>query len=140
MPAARPVPASDKELRMIRKIVTALILIPIAVGFAALAVANRQSVTISLDPFDQTAPAVSVAIPLFALVLALLILGVAVGGIAAWMRQSKWRRKARMAEAQARDLRAEVDRLKRRIGPAELVTEPLPVGFRPQLTIRPPAA
>jgi hypothetical protein len=125
---------------MIRKIVTALILVPIAVGFAALAVANRQSVTISLDPFDQTAPAVSVAVPLFALVLALVIFGVAVGGIAAWMRQSKWRRKARMAEAQARDLRAEVDRLKRRIGPAELVTEPLPVGFRPQLTIRPPAA
>lgn len=125
---------------MIRKIVTALILIPVAVGFAALAVANRQTVVISLDPFDHTAPALSVAIPLFALVLALLILGVAVGGMAAWARQSKWRRKARLAEAQARDLRAEVDRLKRRIGPAELVSEPLPVAFRPQLTIRPPAA
>jgi hypothetical protein len=124
---------------MIRKIVTALILIPIAVGFAALAVANRQSVVISLDPFDHAAPALSVAIPLFALVLALLILGVAVGGIAAWMRQSRWRRKARLAEAQARDLRAEVERLKRRIGPAELVTEALPTGFTPRL-MRPPAA
>ncbi len=125
---------------MVRKIVTALILIPIAVGFAALAVANRKTVVISLDPFDQAAPALSVAIPLFALVLALLILGVAVGGVAAWVRQSKWRRKARLAEAQARDLRAEVDRLKRRIGPAELVTEALPGGFRPRLTIQPPAA
>jgi len=140
MPAATPVPASDKELWMIRKIVTAVILIPIAVGFAALAVANRQTVVISLDPFDHTTPALTVGVPLFALVLALLILGVAVGGIAAWARQSKWRRKARIAEAQVRDLRAEVDRLKRRIGPAELVSEPLPVAFRPQLTIRPPAA
>jgi hypothetical protein len=125
---------------MIRKIVTAVILIPIAVGFAAHAVANRQTVGISLDPIDHTTPALTVGVPLFALVLALLILGVAVGGIAAWARQSKWRRKARIAEAQARDLRAEVDRLKRRIGPAELVSEPLPVAFRPQLTIRPPAA
>lgn len=125
---------------MVRKIVTALILAPIAVGFAAFAVANRQTIVISLDPFDHTAPALAVAIPLFALVLALLILGVAVGGIAAWLRQSKWRRAARLAEAQARDLRTEVDRLKRRIGPAELVTEALPGGFTPQLTLRPPAA
>jgi hypothetical protein len=125
---------------MIRKIVTALILIPIAVGFAALAVANRQTVVISLDPFDQASPALAVAIPLFALVLALLIFGVALGGTAAWLRQSKWRRTARLAEAQARDLRAEVDRLKRRVGPAELVSETLPGGFTPRLTIRSPAA
>ncbi len=125
---------------MIRKIVTFLILVPITFGFAAFAVANRQTIVVSLDPFDQTAPALAIAIPLFALVLALVIFGVAVGGVAAWLRQSKWRRKARMAEAQARDLRAEVDRLKRRIGPAELVSDTLPGGFAPQLTIRPPAA
>lgn len=125
---------------MIRKIVMVLILAPVAVGFAALAVANRQSVVISLDPFEHTAPALTVSVPLFALVLALLIFGVAIGGIAAWLRQSKWRRKARLAEAQARDLRAEVDRLKRRIGPAELVSETFPGSYRPQLTIRSPAA
>ncbi len=125
---------------MIRKIVAALILVPIAVGFAAFAVANRQTIVISLDPFDQASPALAVAVPLFALILALLIFGVVVGGIAAWLRQSKWRRAARLAEAQARDLRTEVDRLKRRIGPAELVAEALPGGFTPQLTIRPPAA
>jgi hypothetical protein len=125
---------------MIRKVVAALILIPIAVGFAALAVANRQTVVISLDPFDQTAPALAVAIPLFALVLALVLFGVALGGVAAWLRQSKWRRAARVAEAQARELRAEVDRLKRRIGPAELVSDTLPGSFTPRLTIRSPAA
>ena len=125
---------------MIRKIVAVLILLPLAVGFAALAVANRQTVVISLDPFDQTSPALAVAIPLFALVLALVIFGVIIGGVAAWLRQSRWRRAARFAEAQARDLRAEVDRLKRRIEPAELVAEALPGGFTPQLTIRPPAA
>ena len=50
------------------------------------------------------------------LILALVIAGVIVGGVAAWMRQGKWRWRARLAETQARELRAENDQLKRRDG------------------------
>jgi len=35
--------------------------------------------------------------------------GVVVGGIAAWLRQHKWRMRARRAEAEARDLRSRLD-------------------------------
>ncbi len=80
------------------------------------------------------------AVPLFGLTIALLILGVVIGGMAAWLRQGKWRRAARMAQSEARALRAEVDRLKRRIGPTELATEPLAATYTPRLTIPPPAA
>ena len=125
---------------MLRKIITALILIPLAVVFVTLAVANRQTIVVSLDPFDQGAPALAVAMPLFGLTIGLLITGVIIGGVAAWLRQAKWRRAARVAEGEARTLRAEVDRLKRRVGPTELASETLPRGFTPQLTIRPPAA
>jgi uncharacterized integral membrane protein len=125
---------------MIRKIVTALILVPLAVVLVAFAVANRQSVVVSLDPFNQAHPAVSVALPLFALILGLVIGGVLVGGVAAWLRQSKWRRAARLAEAEARELRAELDRLRRRSAPSPLPAEPMPGGYSPQLTIPPPAA
>jgi len=125
---------------MIRKIVTALILVPLAVVLVAFAVANRQSVVVSLDPFDQAHPALSVALPLFALILGLVIGGVLVGGVAAWLRQSKWRRAARLAEAEARELRAELDRLRRRSAPSPLPAEPMPGGYAPQLTIPPPAA
>jgi uncharacterized integral membrane protein len=125
---------------MIRKIVTALILVPLAVVLVAFAVANRQSVVVSLDPFDQAHPAASVALPLFALILGLVIGGVLVGGVAAWLRQSKWRRAARLAEAEARELRAELDRLRRRSAPSPLPAEPMPGGYAPQLTIPPPAA
>jgi uncharacterized integral membrane protein len=125
---------------MIRKIVTALILVPLAVVLVAFAVANRQSVVVSLDPFDQAHPAVSVALPLFALILGLVIGGVLVGGVAAWLRQSKWRRAARLAEAEARELRGELDRLRRRSAPSPLPAEPMPGGYSPQLTIPPPAA
>ncbi len=43
--------------------------------------------------------------PLFMLIFALVAVGVVVGGIAAWLRQHKWRMRARRAEAEARDLR-----------------------------------
>ena len=126
---------------MVRKIVTALILVPLAIVFTVFAVANRQIVVISFDPFDPAHPAFARSLPLYVLVLVLVIVGVIVGGVAAWLRQGKWRRAARLAADEARGLRAEVDRLKRRIGPAELTAEApaASVPAPPQLTIPPPA-
>jgi hypothetical protein len=125
---------------MVRKIVTVLILLPLAVIVIALAVANRQNVVISFDPFDQAHPAFAPALPLYQLMLLLVIAGVVIGGIAAWLRQGKWRRAARLADAQARELRAEVERLRRRPGPAELSAAPTLATPVPRLTIPPPAA
>jgi hypothetical protein len=125
---------------MIRRIVTALILVPLAIVVISLAVANRQSVVVSFDPFDQLHPAFTRALPLYLLMLMLLIGGVVVGGTAAWFRQGKWRRAARLADAQARELRAEVDRLRRRVGPAALAVHPMQADTAPRLTLPPPAA
>jgi uncharacterized integral membrane protein len=125
---------------MLRKLVTALILVPLAIVLVAFAVANRQTVVVSFDPFDQAHPAFTLAVPLFALILALVVSGVIVGGVAAWLRQSKWRRTARLAQAQARELGAELDRLKRSMRPVELPTAPAPGDYAPRLTIPPPAA
>ena len=43
------------------------------------------------------------------LIFALVGVGVVVGGIAAWLKQHKWRTRARRAEADARDLRKRLD-------------------------------
>ena len=48
---------------MIRRIVTALILLPLAIVVISVAVANRQSVVVSFDPFDQAHPALTRALP-----------------------------------------------------------------------------
>jgi uncharacterized integral membrane protein len=122
-----------------RKIVTALILVPMAILLVTFAVANRRTVVVSFDPFDHSNPAFALALPLFGLLLAGLIGGVVIGGAAAWMRQSKWRRTARLAQARARELHAELDQLKRDIGMAE---PPKPALGRsaPRLIIPPPAA
>ncbi len=87
---------------MIRKIATALVLVPLAIVFISFAVANRQTIVVSFDPFDQANPALSFSMPLFVLILVLMIAGVVVGGAAAWLKQGKWRWRTRIAEAQAR--------------------------------------
>ena len=93
---------------MIRKTVTALALIFVALALISFAVANRQVVTVSFDPFDQGNPALVVSQPMYRLVFALLIGGVVLGGCAAWLRQAQWRARARRAEAQVSALRAQL--------------------------------
>ena len=94
---------------LLRKIVAALILVPLAVLIIAFAVANREIVTVSFDPFSVEQPAASVTLPLFALVIVLLILGVVIGGSASWLRHGRWRRMARRLERELGKLRDELD-------------------------------
>jgi uncharacterized integral membrane protein len=119
---------------MIRKAVTALVLILLAVVLIAFAVANRQVVTVSLDPFDQANPALVLSQPLYVVAFALLILGVVLGGCAAWLRQAKWRTRARRAEAQVKVLRTQLNERAGAFGPAP------PDGERLRLMVPPPAA
>jgi uncharacterized integral membrane protein len=120
---------------MIRKVVAALVLLPLAAVIVLLAMANRQAVTISLDPFFSEEPAFALTQPLFLVILGAIVAGVVIGGAAAWLRQAKWRRAARRAQAEARSLRAETDLLKERLAAAE------PTGRRSILAYRrPPAA
>ena len=92
-----------------RKFVTFAILVPLAVVIVMFAVANRETIAVSFDPFDATHPAYALKVPLFILIFLLVGLGVVIGGIAAWLRQHKWRMRARRAEAEARELRNRLD-------------------------------
>jgi len=123
---------------MIRKLVSALVLVPLAIVLIAFAVANRESIIVSLDPFDQTNPALSIRLPLFLLILIVVIAAVILGGIAAWLRQSKWRRAARQAQAQVRELRAQLDVLERQSDAAEPPPPVLRLRQTPRLRIPPP--
>jgi uncharacterized integral membrane protein len=91
-----------------RKFFTAVILIPLGLLFVVFAVANRHFVTVSFDPFNSRNPSVAIALPLFAVIILVAILGVLAGGIATWIRQGYWRRSARQYEAEARAAKAEL--------------------------------
>jgi len=121
---------------LLRRVATALIVIPLAVIIVAFAVANRQMVTVSLDPFSADAPAAVVALPLFALIILLLIIGVLIGGVSAWLRQGPWRSTARRLQREVGELRAKVDRLEgAAAGPAAVADEG---NASRRLTLRPP--
>jgi uncharacterized integral membrane protein len=91
-----------------RKFLTALIVIPLGLLFVVFAVANRHMVTVSFDPFNSRDPSVGVTMPLFAVIIAVAILGVAAGGTATWFRQRHWRQAARRHEADAKLAQAQL--------------------------------
>jgi hypothetical protein len=71
---------------------TYVIGVPVVVVTAVVAIANRQMVTFSLDPFSLSHPseALSVRMPLFVLLILTLAIGAALGGIAAmWSRRRR---------------------------------------------------
>lgn len=76
------------------KLLRWIVLPPIILLAMALAVANRTSVTFSLDPFDTVSPALAFDIPLFLIALGFTLLGILMGGLGAWAQA---RRKAARA-------------------------------------------
>ena len=121
---------------MIRKLVFWLVLVPLAIVILMFAVANREIVTVSFDPFSSTRPAASVSVPLFVLIFALVILGVIIGGIAAWLRQGKHRRAARVHHSNVVALRREIDGLNNKLAGHIDAPNPDPAA---RLAYRPPS-
>ena len=97
---------------MIRKFLRALIMVPAAVALALLAIANRQPVTVSFDPFDASDTDFTVTVPLYVLGFTILIAGVVLGGLAAWLRQSPHRRLGSRLAAENVMIRTELASLK----------------------------
>ena len=99
---------------MVVKFLKLLVLLPIAAVILAFSIANRQTISISFDPFSAPdASSAFVTAPLFLLLFLALIVGVILGGIATWFTQGKNRRKARAAREEAEQWREEVLRLRR---------------------------
>ena len=97
----------------VAKLFKLLILVPIAIVVLVFAVANRQVVTLSFDPFsDPEASGAVMTAPLFILMFVVLIVGVVIGGVATWFTQGTNRRRARLAEDEADRWRAEAERMR----------------------------
>jgi uncharacterized integral membrane protein len=114
-----------------RKFLTAVIVIPLAVLFVVFAVANRHFVTVSFNPFDPSDPSLSASMPLFALIIAVGILGVVAGGCATWIGQRRWRRAARRHQAEAQAARTELANFKAATLTAQGTAQRLPAPAAP---------
>jgi outer membrane murein-binding lipoprotein Lpp len=98
-----------------RRFLFLFILLPLAIVVVTLSVANRQIVTLWLNPLATEASGWSMSAPLFVFLFAAVLLGVVAGGTATWLRQGKWRHAARAERAKADQLRRDVERLRERI-------------------------
>src|ERR1700742_4395990 len=98
---------------LMRKFLSALVVIPLGIFFIIFAVANRHLVTVSFDPFNSATPTVAVTMPLFVVIIAGAMLGVLPGGMATWFRQGRFRRAARRNEAEVREARTQPADLRR---------------------------
>ena len=80
---------------MLNRVVLVLVIVPLAIVFITLAVANRGLAPFTLDPFNPGNPGLTVELPLFVYLVLALMLGMIVGSAATWLRQGRYRRLAR---------------------------------------------
>jgi uncharacterized protein HemY len=92
-----------------RRLLFWLILVPLGALVVLFAVANRAAVVLSLDPFSGENSALSFSAPLFVVVLASVILGIVIGGVASLSHRFRMWRSVREAEKEAARYKAEAE-------------------------------
>jgi hypothetical protein len=100
---------------MVKRITGWLVLVPLCVLLIVFALANRQLVVVNFNPFvaTETLAAPGFGVPLFLVVYAILLIGVLLGGTAAWLAQGRVRRERRLWRREAEHLTRELDALRK---------------------------
>lgn len=100
---------------MVNKIVGWLVLVPLCAVLIAFALANRQLVSVNLNPFGSPADAAAsgYGIPLFIILYVVLLVGVLLGGVASWFAQASHRRGEKHWRREAQHLTSEIEALRR---------------------------
>jgi Lipopolysaccharide assembly protein A domain len=96
-------------MSVINRFFGALVFWPLAIVVAAIAVANRKPVVLSFDPFNAAAPALSLSVPLYAVVLGAALIGLMLGGWSSYLAQAPSRRAARGTEQKVKKLEREIE-------------------------------
>ncbi|QRM54015.1 lipopolysaccharide assembly protein LapA domain-containing protein [Sinorhizobium sp. BG8] len=99
---------------MLKKVINVVILVPIAIVLIVLSVANRQSVTLALNPFNPEDSVLSMTAPFFVYLFVAVIFGMVVGSLATWFSQGKYRKRARNEANEALKWHAEAEKHKSR--------------------------
>lgn len=97
-----------------KRLLWALVGVPVAVLLIVLSVANRQPVTLRLDPFNDVNPAISFTLPFFMHLFAVLLAGMIIGGLVVWLGQSKYRKQARLEKQKAQRFEADAAESRKR--------------------------
>lgn len=104
-----------------RKFLKFAISIPLVALLLVFALANRNVVTVTLDPFGLASDALSLSAPLFIVLFIALAIGIVLGGVSVWISEGRHRRAARIHLRDIERQRREMDELRR-----EQLLPPLP--------------
>jgi uncharacterized integral membrane protein len=85
----------------LKRILSLVVFVPIGIVLIVLAVANRQTVTLALNPFQPQDSILSLSAPFFVFVFLALLVGMAIGASVTWWRQGRYRRQARIEAKEA---------------------------------------
>jgi uncharacterized integral membrane protein len=102
-----------------KKLFNFIILLPLAIVLIILCVANRQSITLALNPFQPSDSVLAFTAPFFVFLFAALIIGVVLGSFVTWVSQSSYRtlakRKVKEDEALRRSASVREEELQREL-------------------------
>jgi uncharacterized integral membrane protein len=96
-----------------RRLLFWVILVPLGALLVLFAVANRSSVIVSFDPFSGENSALAFSAPLFLVMFAAVIVGVAIGGVASLAHRYRMWKAVRRAEEEAAEHKAKAENERR---------------------------
>lgn len=103
-----------------KRVISIIILVPLAVILIALSVANRETVAFTIDPFNPGNPALTYHAPLFLWLFGTLLVGVVIGSVVTWLTQGKHRRRERRYKKEASQLLERAESAEKRHLPGNL--------------------
>ncbi len=85
----------------LKKILSLVIFLPLGIVLVVLAVANRQVVTLALNPFRPEDSVLAISAPLFLLIFLAVLFGMLIGAVVTWWGQGRHRKQARVEAREA---------------------------------------
>ena len=113
------------------RILSLLVLVPVAIALISFSVANRQIINISFDPTGAADPAFALQTPMFVVIFATLAIGLLLGGIGTWFTQGKHRKLARKKKQEADKWKFEAEKQKETQAQADTFATTTPGGSFP---------
>ncbi|MSP20607.1 MAG: LapA family protein [Alphaproteobacteria bacterium] len=89
-----------------------LVVLPLAVAMAFFAANNHERTFVQFTPLPY-----EMQLPLYALILGAIVLGLVIGGLAAWIGQHRWHAQARTLHRRVKHLEGEIEGFRARTAP-----------------------